>query len=108
MINIRKIVKDWINKMFLNSLNMSPRGLVEINRYFRLFGPIHFEFKKEESGVVAISKNFQYGTIIASAKDIKALDSKIKDAILTAFDLSSVYAAEAKIRREDELQYAIA
>ena len=102
--------KDQLAKI-LNGKDVVPQGLVEINRYFRLYGPIQFEFKQSGGAIVAVSKNFQYGSIVTSGKDPKELDKNIKDAILTSFEVPSAYAVEANIQRENEKKshsYALA
>ncbi len=66
-----------------------PRGLFELNQYFRIYHSIDFDFKRTEDGLVAISKNFKYGSIITSGRDEKELDRNIKDAILTSFEIPS-------------------
>lgn len=106
-----KVTRDWLLKLVLGSISTVPRGLVELNKYFRLFGPINFEYKKEDDNViVAISTNYKYGTIITSAKNLRELDQKIKDAILTSFEVPSSYAQEAKIVKQgaENKQYALA
>ncbi len=107
---IIKIAKDQLSRILLGK-NAVPRGLVELNRYFRIYGPIHFKQHKEDGTVVAVSTNFQYGSIITHGRDSKELDSNIKDAILTSFEIPSSYAKEAGIRRADEdseFAYALA
>jgi hypothetical protein len=56
----------------------------------------------EKNSIVAVSNNFRYGSIVTSAATQKELDLKIKDAILTAFDVPSAYAKEAGIQRIGE------
>lgn len=87
-----------------------PKGLLELNQYFRNKEPINFEFKRDGDMIVAVSTNFQYGSIVTSGKDEKELDQKIKDAILTAFEIPSSYAEDAKIHRvgDEEKIYAYA
>ena len=104
-----KKIKDQIIKLFLGNSTV-PRGLFELNQYFRLKGPIKFEKKTEDGLMVAISTNFKYGSIIAQGRDEEELDKNIKDAILTSFEIPSSYAKEAKIVRQDSAQreYAFA
>ncbi len=86
-----------------------PSGLSDLHRYFRTYEPINFRKEKQEDGsVVAISTNFKYGSIIASAANEDELIEKIKDAILTAFDVPSSYAKEAAVRHTGEKEYAFA
>ena len=99
-----KRTKDQILK-FLSGKEFSPHGLVEINRYFRLYGPINFDFKKEGEIIVGISKDFQYGSIITSGKDLAELDKNIKDAILTSFEIPSAYSKEANILNLSQNQH---
>ncbi|MFA6018087.1 MAG: hypothetical protein WCT28_03660 [Patescibacteria group bacterium] len=98
-----KIVARLFNESYV------PVGLSDLNHYFRIYGAIHFHHEKQEDGsVVAISNNFRYGTIITHAQRLEELDEKVKDAILTAFEVPSSYAKEAGIRRTDEKEYAFA
>lgn len=91
-----KRAKDYILKL-ISGKDFFPHGLVEINRYFRLYGPIHFEYKHENGIIIAISQNFRHGSIITSGKDEKELDKNIRDAILTSFEIPSSYFKEANI-----------
>lgn len=76
-----------------------PSGLVELNKYFRHYQTIDFDFEKQEDGtVIAISNNFHYGSIITHARTQAELQEKIIDAILTAFEVPSSYAKEADVR----------
>jgi len=86
-----KQAKDYLLKAICGK-DFVPQGLVEINRYFRIYGPIQFDFKKEGDVTVGISQNFQYGSIITSGKNAVELDKNIKDAILTSFEIPSSYA----------------
>ena len=102
-----KQTKDYINKYFVNGIhrhNYVPRELFELAKYFKNYGAIKFDFKKEKDCIVAVSTNFIYGSIVTSGRNEKELDENIKDAILTSFDVPSSYAKEANIRRENELQ----
>lgn len=104
-----KKAKDQLIKAFWGS-RVSPSGLVELQRYFRLYDPINFEYKKEGANLIAISTNFRYGSIVTSGKDPQELDKNIKDAILTSFEVPSSYAKEAEIHKVGERleEYAIA
>ncbi len=108
--SITKKAKDQLIKFLLGKSSV-PRGLFELNQYFRLYAPINFRNEKGEAGeIIAISTNFRYGSIITSGKDLKTLDENIKDAILTSFDIPSSFAKEAKIYKTSDKQeeYAIA
>jgi len=103
-----KQIKDHLIKLLLGK-SIVPRGLFELDQYFRLYGPIRFVHHKEKDATIAISQNFRYGSIVTSGKDEKELDANIKDAILTSFEVPSSYAKEAKIRKEGaEEVYALA
>ncbi|MFA6215510.1 MAG: hypothetical protein WC768_03005 [Patescibacteria group bacterium] len=106
--SIIKKSKDLILKCFCGEL--IPRSLLDLSEYFRNYGSINFEYKKSDNSIVAISTNFKFGSIVTSGKNYKELDKKIKDAILTSFEVPSSYAQEAKIQRTDETQkqYALA
>ncbi|HAM88875.1 MAG: hypothetical protein US83_C0020G0009 [Candidatus Falkowbacteria bacterium GW2011_GWC2_38_22] len=96
-----KQTKDYLIKFLWNGKSV-PIGLFELAQYFRTNGAIHFEFKQEGKELIAISKNFQYGTIVTSAESQTELDEKIKDAILTAFDVPSSYAKEAGVHKVEQ------
>lgn len=107
--NIIKITKDWLIKQLNHSPEFVPMGLVELQRYFRSNGPIEFKIEQQGDFYIATSQNFQYGSIIASAKNAENLDNKIKDAILTSFKIPSAYKNEAGIARQGEKrEYAAA
>ncbi|MCR4337680.1 MAG: hypothetical protein NUV91_07750 [Candidatus Omnitrophica bacterium] len=92
-----KQAKDQIIRLILGKDSV-PSGLFELNQYFRNYGPINFSFEKQEDGqFVAVSKDFRYGSIISSAPTEAELDEKVKDAILTAFEVPSSYAKEAAV-----------
>ena len=99
--SIIKIAKDYLIKG-LNGSGFVPRGLLELNEYFRYYGPIKFDFKKENGLIIAVSDGFKFGSIITSGKDEDELDKNIKDAILTSFSIPSSYTKESKIIRVDE------
>src|SRR3989338_1619518 len=100
--NIIKQTRDQMIKVFLGKTSV-PRGLVELHRYFRMNDPIHFRFEKQEDGsIVVVSENFRYGSIITHARNQDELDEKVKDAILTAFEIPSSYAKEAGVHRVQE------
>ncbi len=103
-----KKAKDYLLKA-ISGKDFVPNGLVEINRYFRLYGPINFEFKHEGGVIIGISQNFKYGSIVTSGKNREELDKNIKDAILTSFEVPSSYAKEANIKNVNEQKaYALA
>ncbi|MEA3249084.1 MAG: hypothetical protein U9Q03_01860 [Patescibacteria group bacterium] len=103
-----KVVKDMLLKLLWGKSSV-PRGLYELNRYFRIHGPIHFEYKKEDGMIIAMSKDFLQGSIVTYAEDRNEMDKKIKDAILTAFEVPSSYAKEVGVKRVGESEaYALA
>lgn len=97
-----KVFQDHIAKLLLGS-QVVPRGLVELERYFRCHDGLRFTYHNEKGKIVAVSDNFRYGSIITSGKDADDLDKNIKDAILTAFDIPSAYAKEAGVHRIGEV-----
>lgn len=106
--SLYKQTKDQFIKLLLGKSSV-PSGLSDLNHYFRTYEAISFRTEKQDDGsLVAISENFRYGTIITSASNPTELDEKIKDAILTAFDVPSSYAKEAGVERTDEKEYAFA
>jgi len=104
-----KQAKDYIVKLFWDGKSV-PTELFDLSQYFRNYGPIEFECKKEGDRIIAVSKNFRYGSIITSARDLKELDDNIKDAILTSFEVPSSYAKEAALNKtnSENKVYAIA
>ena len=95
--SIIKIFKDYIIKKSLPK-GVVPEELFELSEYFRNFGPIHFEQKKGDNDhLIVVSSNFRYGSIIASGKNNKELEKNIRDAILTAFEVPSVYKKEVNL-----------
>ena len=107
--NVLKVTKDKAMKTLLGK-SVVPSGLVELNKYFRLYGPINFQNHQEDGVQVSVSTNFKYGSIITYGKDASELDRNIKDAILTSFEIPSVYLKEAGIIRvgESKDSYALA
>ncbi len=107
--SLLKVAKDKVVKTLLGKMGV-PSGLVELNKYFRLYGPIDFQRHQENGIQVSVSTNFKYGSIIAHGKDADELDRNIKDAILTLFEIPSSYAKEAGIIRVGERKdyYALA
>ncbi|OGY47293.1 MAG: hypothetical protein A3J65_03105 [Candidatus Buchananbacteria bacterium RIFCSPHIGHO2_02_FULL_45_11b] len=93
-----KKMKDNLLKIFWGN-TVVPRGLFELNQYFRLNGPIAFNYERKDGLIVACSNNFRHGSIITSGQDETELDKNIKDAILTSFEVPSSYAKEAKIAK---------
>lgn len=98
-----KVIKDQAAKA-LRPADFVPAGLVDLIRYTRDFGGIRFVFENIDGVIVARSTDFRFGSIVTSGKDLKEVDNNIKDAILTAFEIPSAYAAKAGIRRADEEQ----
>lgn len=108
--NLIKRAKDKLIKFFWGKSTV-PRGLFELNQYFRIYGPINFHHEKSEDGnIIAISDNFRYGSIITSGINLQELDKNIRDAILTSFEVPSSYAQEANIQKVGDKQevYALA
>lgn len=104
-----KSIKDTLIKYFSGS-HLLPEEILAASEYFRHFGPIKFEYKKENNLIIATSTNFQWGTIVTSGHNLRELDRNIKDAILTAFSVPSTYADKLQIHNVDERQkkYALA
>ncbi len=98
---LQKILKDHFLRLVSGSQYV-PGGIVDLMRYFKNYGAIQFDYKNEDGMLIAVSKNFRYGSIVSSGKDANELDKNIKDAILTAFDIPSSYADIANIKREGE------
>lgn len=107
--SITKQLKDYVVK-FCWSGKTVPVGLFELSQYCKNYGPIEFEYKHEDDKIIAISKNFRYGSIITSANNDKELDENIKDAILTSFEIPSSYTKEAGLHKvgHEAMAYAIA
>lgn len=99
--SFHKRIKDHLIKLMLGKSTV-PQGLVELFRYSRDYGAINFSYEKNENGIVAVSTNFRYGSIITSGKNNEELDKNIRDAILTSFEIPSSYASEAKITKLGE------
>ncbi len=98
-----KKAKDNLIKLLLGG-NAVPRGLFEMEQYFRHNGPINFRREKGDNSIVAVSTNFRYGSIVTSGKDEQELDRNIKDAILTSFEIPSSYAKEASVNKVGDFQ----
>ena len=96
--NVVKLIKDRVIKAVLGK-NAVPVGLVELNKYFRQFGPIRFDFHNEGGMIVGASTNFRYGSIVTHGRTPRELDANIKDAILTSFEVPSSYRKEAAVVR---------
>lgn len=109
--SIMKQAKDQLIKLLLGK-NTVPEGLFELQRYFRIYGPISFKEEKGDGRIVAISTNFKYGSIITSGKNQAELEENIKDATLTSFEVPSSYAEEAGIKLQKsgvkDKEYAVA
>lgn len=111
--NPLKVTKDYIGKYLLRLFfgdNTVPRELLELVNYFRHYEVISFDYKEEGNVTIAVSTNFRHGSIVASGRNKEELESNIKDAILTSFDLPSAYQQEASIKRVGEKtgEYALA
>ncbi|OGH87833.1 MAG: hypothetical protein A3J93_05380 [Candidatus Magasanikbacteria bacterium RIFOXYC2_FULL_42_28] len=107
---LTKRAKDQLIKVLFGKTSV-PRGLFELNQYFRHYEPINFKHEQGENGnIIAISTNYRYGSIVTSAKTLSELDTNIKDAILTSFEIPSSFAKEAAIAKIQNKQgeYAIA
>lgn len=98
--HLLKVIKDSVLKPLRPGY--VPEGVVEWINYARHHGGINFRFEKKDGVWIAKSTNFRYGSIITSGKDEGELDKNIRDAILTAFEIPSVYASKAAITREGE------
>lgn len=107
--SVIKTTKDRIIKAFYGQDSV-PRGLFELDKYFRIYGGIEFDHIKEDGVIVAKSNNFNQGSIITSGRSLEELDDNIEDAILTAFDVPSSYAKEVGLHPVGKTQkkYAIA
>lgn len=109
--SLLKQSKDQLLK-FLNGPKYVPSGLFELSKYFYSYGPIKFDYKKEGDSWIGISNDFRFGKIISSGRDQEELESNIKDAILTSFDVPSSYIKESGVQklgnRGTEKAYAIA
>jgi hypothetical protein len=105
--NLLKVTKDRIVKAALGKGTV-PSGLVELNKYFRHFGPINFEEHKEGGLIISVSTNFKYGSIVAHGKDREELDANVEDAILASFEIPSSYKHEASLVKVGDKQEAYA
>lgn len=95
--SLYKQAKDRFIRLMLGRGSV-PSGLAELNHYFRFNGPINFRYELQEDGtIIAISDNFRHGSIITHADRKEELEEKIKDAILTAFEVPSSYAKEVDV-----------
>lgn len=108
--SVIKISRDYVKRL-LNGHNVVPIGLVDLQKYFRHNDSIEFEREVLADGtIVARSVNFRQGSIVTTGRNEVEVDSNIKDAILTHFEIPSSYAKEAGIYRMGDKQekYAIA
>ena len=104
------VVSKSLARVFLGERYV-PRSLYELSNYFRIYGAINFQHHQGDNGrIVAVSTDYKYGSIITSAKNLEELDQRIKDAILTSFEVPSAYSKEAKIQkvRDRRQAYALA
>lgn len=104
-----KVLKDRLVK-FLLGQDYVPGSLYDCSEYFRHYSAIKFEYHNEDGLIVAVSTDFKYGSIITSAKNEKELDRNIKDAILTSFEVPSVYLDKVNLYKVgDQMEgYALA
>ena len=106
--SISKQAKDYAIKIVTRGKSAS-RELSELQEYFKAYRTINFKFDKEYGTLIARSTDFKYGSIITFGETQEELEEYIKDAILTAFEVPSVYAKEASIHKEgEEKAYACA
>lgn len=106
-----KVLKDYVFKAVWDYEDLKPKGLFELSQYMRHFGPIQFQYHRNEDGTfTAVSLNFRLGAIVTSGREIEELEKNIKDAILTSFEIPSTYAKEAKIVKVggEQKEYALA
>lgn len=96
--SIIKEVKDKLIKVLYGKGSV-PRGLVELNEYFRLYDDINFEVKEKNGKYIVRSTNYRYGSIMTVCDTKEEIEKNIQDAILTSFSVPSSYAAEAKLKR---------
>jgi hypothetical protein len=102
-----KVAKDHAIKLLLGKETV-PVGLADLQRYFRIYGEINFTKHREGSVIVAVSSDFNQGSIVTQGRDDDELDENIEDAILTAFEVPSSYAKEAGIHRVGDAASAYA
>lgn len=99
--NIVKILKDKVARK-LSGESYIPESLFTYSEYFRNFHSINFTFHTEGGVLVAVSTDFKYGSIVTSGKSQVELDKNIKDAILTSFEIPSVYADKINLQKAEE------
>ncbi|MEK7570418.1 MAG: hypothetical protein AAB515_03220 [Patescibacteria group bacterium] len=106
---ILKVLRDQVVKAFYGNAYV-PKGLWELENYFRQYDGIEFKFEKNSEGLVAVSENFRFGSIITSGRTQEELDRNVKDAILTSFSIPSSFAKKVNIFRKGERRerYALA
>lgn len=92
--SLAKKAKDQLLKLFWGKDSV-PRGLFELQHYFRVHGPIEFRIQEAEGERIAVSQNFRYGSIVTSGKSEAELRRNIQDAVLTSFEIPSSFAKEA-------------
>lgn len=105
--SITKQMKDYLIKFFWDGKSV-PQELFELSQYFRNNDPIEFELKKENGEIVAVSKNYRYGSIITSGKTKDELEKNIEDAILTSFEIPFSYKKEVEIHKVDKKNHTYA
>ena len=102
-----KVARDHISRLVVQAFvpDYRPKSLVELKDYFYHYHTINFDYHQGDNGrTIAVSNNFYNGSIVTSGNDKKDLDSNIKDAILTAFNVPSSYAGDAGITEESSRQ----
>lgn len=108
--SITKHLKDQLIRL-LAGTDTVPRGLRELEHYFRCYGPIEFRCDAQSDGTfIAVSQGFRHGSIVTSGRTREELEANIKDAILTSFEVPSSYADEANVQRvgDQKSRYAFA
>jgi hypothetical protein len=107
--SLLKQTKDYLFKILLGT-SVVPSEVLDLVQYFRNYDPIKFEVKQENGELIAVSKNFRFGSIITSGKNKQELEKNLHDAILTSFDVPSSYAKEANLHLvgKKEKEYAFA
>lgn len=107
--SLSKILLDSLTKV-VRGPEWVPRGVADFQRYFRNYKKIEFKVTIEGGVFIAESADFKYGAIVTSGATQQELDRNIEDAILTAFEIPSVYAHEAPLTKMQggRLEYAAA
>ncbi len=101
---LSKRISDIARKHLLGE--DSRHELEELRRYFSVYGPINFDYHREDGIIVAVSTDFRHGTIITNGRNELELDRNIRDAILSMFGVSSAFQKEAGIHNVNDHRYA--